>query len=257
MYALLPLLLLAAGSLRPAFADSSADSIYTGLLQRFVQDGLVNYAGLCQDRALADYCDNLAATRPEDLGSDAAAIAFWINVYNAFTLRLICDHYPLETINDLHWLKSLYISILIGKTIWDSYTFRIDGRDYTLNEVEHGILRARYRDNRIHGALVCASISCPPLRREAYRAGRLDEQLDDNMRVWCNDSSKNRYDPAANTLYLSKIFDWYAADFETAEHSLLDALQPYLPPDALSAMQPRQTDISICFLEYDWSLNEQ
>jgi hypothetical protein len=129
---------------------------------------------------------------------------------------------------------------------------RLKGGDVSLDDIEHGTLRADFREPRIHFALVCASRSCPSLRGEAYRAPDLGRQLDEQARAFLGDESKNRFDPAANTLYLSRIFDWFRADFEAVAPSLPAYVARY-------ANDPRvgQADVEVKFLEYDWSLNDQ
>lgn len=231
-------------------------AVFTTLLQHYVHEGRVDYAALRQDDRLDRYCAELGAVNPDSLGTAAEQMAFWINVYNAFTLKLICDNYPVESINDLHWLGSLYIATVFSKTVWDSYPVVINGKTLSLNTVEHDILRKRFKDYRIHAALVCASTSCPALRREAYEGGRLDEQLDDSMRLFCADTTKNRYDAVEKTLYLSKIFDWFEADFETEDATLLDTILPYFPAEVFAAVRQYGDEFATGFLPYDWSLNE-
>lgn len=239
---------------------AAADDQFTALLREHVRGGHVDYSRMKDDPRLTQVCDSLARVRPQTLVDSNSVKAFWINVYNAFTLKLICDNYPVESINDLHFLGSLYISVPLGLSVWDSYEFEIDGNEYTLNKVEHEILRKNYADFRIHAAVVCASVSCPPLRNEAYAAGRLDSQLDDNMRAWCADTNKNRYDAAAGTLYLSKIFDWYESDFGASRETMARAVLRYFPTPARNAVaaaaEARNNFPDIEFLDYDWSLNE-
>ncbi len=238
-------------------AATAADDLFTALLREHVRGGHVDYRRMKDDPRLPQVCDSLARVRPQQLVDSNAVKSYWVNVYNAFTLKLICDNYPVESINDLHFLGSLYISVPLGLSVWDSYEFEIDGSEYTLNKVEHEILRQRFADFRIHAAVVCASVSCPPLRNEAYAAARLDSQLDDNMRVWCADTNKNRYDAAAGVLYLSKIFDWYESDFGASREAMARAVLPYFPATARNAAaEARNGFPDIEFLDYDWSLNE-
>ena len=237
-------------------SSASADDLFSALLREHVHGGRVDYARMKDDPRLVQVCDSLARVQPLEFVDSNSVKSYWINVYNAFTLKLICDNYPVESINDLHFLGSLYISVPLGLSVWDSYEFLIDGREHTLNMVEHEILRARYADFRIHAAVVCASVSCPPLRSEAYDASRLDSQLDENMRAWCADTSKNRYDKNEGVLYLSKIFDWYESDFGASREAMVRAVLPYFPTPARNAVAAHNGLPDVEFLDYDWSLNE-
>src|SRR4029434_9265868 len=130
-------------------------------------------------------------------------IAFWINAYNAFTLRLILDHYPIASIRRIGWLP--------GAAFRERFIPMqgLKGETISLDDIENGTLRSAFREPRIHFALVCAARSCPPLRREAYRGADLDRQLDDQARIFLRDATKNRVDAATRTLYLSSIFKWF------------------------------------------------
>ncbi len=219
---LAPILLftrLAAAACAPVDHDHTA---WTTILGRFVRDGEVAYGRLERESAplLASYLDGLSGACADDYTrwSRAERLAFWINAYNAFTVKRIVDHYPIASIRKIGWLP----------------------------------LRADFREPRIHFALVCASRSCPMLRREAYRAADLDRQLDDQARTFLADPTKNRFDATTNTLHLSSIFTWFRPDFEAAAGSLPGYVGRYLS-------DPRATapGVRIEFLDYDWSLNDQ
>jgi hypothetical protein len=223
---------------------------WSAILERWVQDGGLDYGGLQHEgqAPLAAYLASLSGTCAEDYErwTHAQRIAFWINAYNAFTVRLILDHHPIASIRRIGWLpgaafreKFIPMQGLKGGTI-------------SLDEIEHGTLRSAFREPRIHFALVCASRSCPPLRREAYRGMDLDRQLDDQTRTFLRDPTKNRVDPTARTLYLSPIFKWFAGDFEAAAGSLPAYVAPYLGSDTTSV-----SDYRVEFLDYDWSLNDR
>lgn len=221
---------------------------WTAILQRRVANGAVDYATLQrEDRvALDSYLATLSGVCAQDYETwtKSAKIAFWINAYNAFTLKLILDHYPIASIRKIGWLP--------GAAFRESFIPMqgLKGGTISLNDIEHGTLRRAFDEPRIHFALVCASRSCPALRTEAYRAADLDAQLDDQARAFLNDGTKNRYDAATRTLYLSSIFDWFHEDFEAAAGSVPAFVARYLDakPDP---------DVRVEFLEYDWRLNDR
>lgn len=238
-------LIISSSGLAAVFNPSHA--LLDQVLKTYVKDARVDYAALkAHPRELDRYLDQVAAVREADFKgwSEPQQIAFLVNAYNAYTLRLILDHYPIKSIKDIGHFWS-------GP--WDQPVVHLFGKTMTLNNVEQGMLRKAYHEPRIHFALVCASIGCPPLRSEAYVASRLDEQLEDQVRRFLANRSKNRVDAADQTVYLSPIFKWYAADFEKKSGSVLAFLKPYwpaTPPAGYDAFKIRSTD-------YDWSLNEQ
>ncbi|MBW2395303.1 MAG: DUF547 domain-containing protein [Deltaproteobacteria bacterium] len=147
----------------------------------------------------------IEATDPVALQNAAARIAYWINVYNAFAIDVVVKGRPEESIRDLGSFFS---------PVWKKPAGRIAGRTYALQEIEHEILRPM-GDPRIHGAIVCASLSCPPLARTPYTADGLEGELQENLERWLRHPGKGvRLDAASNTLYVSRIFDWFESDFD-------------------------------------------
>jgi hypothetical protein len=236
-------------------AVTNPESLFGATLEDYVAGGRVDYRGLCDDDRLAQYIGYLARTDPAGIESENARLAFWINAYNAYTLKVICDNYPVESINDLHF-GGLAVGTVTRKTIWHKEFAVIGGETYSLNHIEHEIIRPVYDDPRAHFALVCAAKSCPPLRSEAYTGGRLDEQLDDQGRVFFADAEKNRFDAASKTAHLSKILDWYAGDFGDGREELLSFIARYLPPDIRDGILEAPADWRVKHTHYDWSLNE-
>ena len=194
-------------------------------------------------------------------------MAFWINVYNALTLKAIVDHYPIQS----SFLKSFVYprnSIRQIPGVWDKLTFSVMGRDMTLDEIEHRVLRARFNEPRIHMALVCAAKGCPPLRNEQYTAAKLERQLDDQTNRFLSNAKKFRIDRENKTVYLSPIFDWFGDDFiktyranrafqgySAKERAVLNFVSRYLgDPDR---MYLEKGGYSLSYLPYDWSLNEK
>ena len=247
--------LVAVASLTASANDSAAadfdpdHSAWTAVLAKYVRDGDVDYRGLAgEGRASFDaYLQSLQAASPSELTwSRDERIAFWINAYNAFTIRLVLDNYPLRSIRS--------IGLLPGAAFRKAFIpLGPGGEEISLDTIEHQILRAKFQDARVHFAIVCASKSCPALRSEAYRARDLAQQLDDAARRFLADPSKNRLDVASGTLHLSPILKWFREDFERDAGSLEAFVARYAGPHDAERM--RTTKMQLEFLDYDWSLN--
>jgi len=218
-----------------------------------------DYQGFLADRAvLGQYLRQLSSvTQPEfDRFTPAQQQAFLINAYNAFTVELILTRYP-----DLNTIKDLG-SLFSGP--WSKEWINLLGQIRSLDNIEHVMLRekGRYNEPRVHFAVNCASIGCPMLREEAFTATALDAQLEEQAQRFMADASRNRYDAKSKTLYLSKIFDWYAVDFEQGYQGI-DSLQTFarrhadqLTSDPTARAALRHEPVSIRFLSYDWHLND-
>ncbi len=223
------------------------DELWTTLVKKYVgTDGLVDYKGFIADKdKLQQYLDVLSANPPDKNWPDNDKIAYWLNAYNAFTIKLIVDHYPVKSIKDLGGKHQ----VIFINTPWDRKFFEIGGRTMTLNRIEHRILRREFREPRIHFALNCASLSCPELRREAYDGSRLDEQLTDQAKTFLNDKSRNEIN--AKTPKLSSIFDFYGKDItKWSGKSLIEFINQYAPVKIAA-------DAEIDYLDYNWNLNEK
>ncbi len=232
----------------PATMDHST---FTQVLETFVDaDGNVDYTRLkAEPDSLLHYLGDLAATSP-DAFSEAAQIAFWINAYNAYTLKLIIDKYPVSSI-----LRTVGIPIPKINMPWMKKIATVGGTVYTLDHIEHQILRKDYTEPRIHFAIVCASISCPQLRREAYFGEKLEAQLQDQTLQFLNDPTKNQINGGTDTIHLSKIFDWFKEDFL----GNAETVQPYLAQffDGEIKTKLSNNEYRIKYTDYDWGLNEQ
>ncbi len=215
---------------------------FTDVLRSHVRSGRVDYASIKKDARFAPYLASLSATKASELRG-AELKAFWINVYNAYTIKLVCDNFPLRSIRDL-----------AKGAVWDRAFITIDGTVYSLNDIENDILRP-LGDNRIHYALVCAARSCAPLRSEAYTAENLNEQLTEQARLFVNDTTKNTFNVSEKKAALSRVFEWYLQDFGTTYADLLTSLARYLPEDTRSTLQANARAWSVEWKEYDWSLN--
>ena len=218
--------------------------IWNGLLTKYVEDdGLVDYQGFISEKTtLEKYLDILSNNAPSDNWSDNEKLAYWINAYNAFTVKLIVDNYPLKSIKDLNPA----LSVPTVNTIWAKDWFKIGGEDFSLDRIEHKILRKEFEEPRIHFAVNCASFSCPVLRPEAYTASQIDTQLEEQARLFLNDTKRNTI--TADRIQVSKIFSWFGGDFKKGQ-SLVQFINRYTDVDI-------NDKAKVKFMKYDWSLND-
>ncbi len=214
----------------PAFSHSPFDA----LLKKHVSStGKVNYKGLKNDESkLNAYLNQLEGTPiGKDWGKNKK-MAYWINAYNAYTIKLILNNYPIASITKLH-----------GGKPWDVKWIKLDGRTLSLNNIENDILRPTYKDARIHFAVNCAAKSCPPLLNQAWTADNLNSNFEKQAKAFINNSKYNSI--SGDNAAVSKIFEWYAEDFGD--------LKNYLNKYASSKIAP---STQIKYKEYDWTLNE-
>ena len=220
-------------------------SKWTFLLKKHVQsDGMVDYQGFKSDKStLNAYLDDLSKNGPTGDWSKEQELAYWINVYNAFTVKAIIDHMPLKSILDIKpngyesiWKKPFIELNVQGKNVF-----------FSLDQIENEIIRKRFKEPRIHFALNCASFSCPPLRNEAFVAAKLNQQLEEQTRRFIEDSRRNTI--GSDQVVISKIFDWFRVDFES-RGTLIDFLNRY------SSVRIKQ-NAQIQYMNYDWSLNSK
>ncbi len=246
------LLLIGLGLTSPATARDAIDlDLYDRLLERHTREvsdvvgTRVDYRAISRSADWKKLSAELRAARPSRLDREGR-LAYWINAYNVFTIDLIVDHYPVESIRDI---GSFFFPV------WNEKVASIEGRDVSLGEIEHEILR-KMGEPRIHAAIVCASTSCPPLARRAFRAERLDEQLDAAMRRWLASPAKGvRIDRARETVHVSQIFDWFEEDFE-AGGGVLETIARHVPDEDAAWLRGPGRDARIRFLDYDWALND-
>jgi hypothetical protein len=232
--------------------------VYAQVLSTYVDDqGLVDYVQLQQNRqGLDQYLQAIANFSPAayDQLSEPEQIAFWLNAYNAITLKSIIDQTPLKA------------SIKDIPGVWKWRKHPVAGQSLTLDRIEHEILRQRFNEPRIHAALVCAANSCPPLRQEPYDGDRLEEQLQDQTQRFLNHPQGFRLDQANQKVYLSSIFQWFGQDWQKSfqpqqgfqgndpEKAVLNFIGNYLPPQEQAFLQNGEYQIQ--YFDYDWSLNQ-
>jgi len=209
-------------------------STWDQLLRKYVSaEGRVNYAGFKTDKAkLNTYLAHLRSNPVKKDWPKAEKMAYWINAYNAFTIKLIVDKYPVGSIMDLH----------DGK-VWDVKWIKLGDRIYSLNQIENDILRPVYKDARIHFAVNCAAKSCPPLLNRAWTADNLGRYFDQQAKAFINNGKYNKID--ASSVQISKIFEWYAGDFG----NMVEYLNKY------STIKINK-NAKVSYREYDWALNE-
>jgi len=219
------------------------------MLKRHVDSGTVDYRKWQKESAqlLQQWLDEVSRVDVEGL-PETVAIAFFLNLYNALTIRQVLKKYPIDTIRPK----------VLGVPNWPSFLaffkkeiYCLGDRALSLDNIEHNILRENYSEPRIHFALVCASTGCPLIRGNAYTPEKLDMQLEEDVRRFINNPEKVRYDAPSETLYCSKIFKWYESDFLTQAASIPAYIQKYADNVSLA------TDPSIEYLPYDWSLNQR
>jgi len=205
----------------------------------------VDYAALRDDPGWRRLVASLAASDPEALPSRQARLAFWINAYNVFAIDWIVREGPVESIRDLGNLLF---------PVWKKTAGRVGGREVSLDEIEHGILRPM-GEPRIHAAIVCASVSCPALRREPFRAEALDAQLDDQTRRFLADPRKGlRVERDAGRVRVSKVFDWFAKDFG-GDAGVVAFLVRHAPEAERPWLAEHADAGDLAYLPYDWEVN--
>ena len=233
--------------------DRIDHAAWNQLLQRYVdRNGLVDYkswkANASSERALDQYLALLSTANPKAAAKREAKLAYWINAYNAVTVRGILREYPTSSIRN-HTAK------IYGYNIWHDLKLYVANEAVSLDHIEHKILR-KMGEPRIHFAIVCASIGCPRLLNEAYVSDRLEEQLEANANDFFSRRQNFRHDVGSNRFYMSAILNWFGSDFGCDQKSQLRAIAKWLPSKpAKSAAAGGKVRVS--YLSYDWDLNEQ
>jgi len=246
-------------------------SNYDAVLKKFVnENAMVNYSKLKARRHQLDsFVTSLGnlSRQTYEKWNEKQKIALWLNAYNGLTLKAIIDNYPIKS----SWLKSRIWpknSIRQISGVWDEIKFNVMGKKLTLEHIEHEILRKKFDEPRIHMAMVCAAMGCPPLRGEPYQGDKLDEQLDDQTRQFLSNPEKFKINSRKDDLYLSEIFKWFSEDFVSKYYpgsnigrhdkemsAVLNFIASYLNGAKKKYVLAGKYDIE--YIDYDWSLNEQ
>ena len=227
----------------PSSARATVDhGLYAQLLKKHVVEPRVDYHGFKRDESLLDqYLDQLSAVRPASL-SPNEAMAFYINAYNAFTIKLILTKYP--DLNSIKELGSFFSSP------WDKKFIPLGGHRVSLDHIEHDILRPRFKDPRVHFAINCASKGCPPLRNTPYTGEELHRQLEEQTIAFINNPQQNFFKDG--TLFISKIFKWFKEDFN---HNPEAFVRQYARGELKRTLDRAPGGSKLSYLPYDWSLN--
>lgn len=221
-------------------AIQAQTSIFDSLLQKNVdKTGRVDYQSLKNNETLLDnYLAYIQNNEPTKDWSSNKKKAFWINTYNAYTIKIILNNYPLKSIRDIK---------IDGKTAWKIPFVKVGQKRYTLDQIEHKILRKKFNDPRIHVGINCASVSCPRLWNFAFTEDNIASSLDNLMKEFINNTTRNKI--SKNNLEISEIFNWFSKDF-IKNGTIISYLNTY-------AAIKISEKASIKYLTYDWSLNKK
>ena len=237
------------------FAQNFDYADYNQLLKKYVKGNQFDYQGLIEQKSiLLQFTDMLGEKSPDshpaEFPGESDKLAYWINAYNAYILKIIVENYPVESIKDINF---------IGFTVWLDKNL-IGGEEISFKSLEDDIIRERFGDPRIHFAINCASASCPPLAASAFFPLQLNQQLDERTKTFINNADNFFVDDENQTIYMSSIFDWYDDDFLTwlqekkgiKDPDLLDYIEIYLPDGIKQEWRSYDQE----FYDYDWSLND-
>ena len=241
-------LVLAIASAQIVSAATFNHSAFDQILKKYVNNsGLVDYNGIAKDTIFKAYMKSLESAKPEAMSHDGQ-LAFWINAYNAVTIDKVIRWKPRKSVRE-----TLIPGVWISTKFYTSRENTVAGRLVSQDDIED-ILRKQLKDPRIHFAIICASSGCPQMPRFAYTEANVQMKLEEETRIYLNSKRGTRIDAAENTLFISKIFDWYAGDFESKYGSVLAFIKPYLDQRTLQFLEKNP---QIAYIDYDWALNAQ
>ena len=232
-----------------AYAYTFDHSKFDQILKQYVNDkGLVDYNGIAKDPRFSEYMASLKTAQTDKMTRDGR-LAFWIDAYNAVTIDKVIKWKPKKSVRE-----TPIPGVWTSTKFFTSRENIVAGRKLSQDDIENDILRKKFKDPRIHFAIICASLGCPPLPRFAYTAENVQTKLDEETRKYINSPRGTRIDRANNTLFLSKLFDWYAADFKAKSGSVMNFIRPYLAPETLEFLKQNP---KIKYIYYNWALNAQ
>lgn len=218
--------------------------LFTQVLQEHVHKGRIDYAKLkANPETFEKYLDQLATAEPDKMAYNEQ-MSFWINAYNALVIKGVIDHYPIKSVKKVKWFNGFFSRL----------KFQVAGETYSLDNIEHDIIRKEFVDPRIHFALICASIGCPLIENTSFQPETVEERLDSVTLKFVTNPEKVRLDRDKRRVYLSKIFKWYKKDFTEGYEGVADFLSDYLSPEDAEFVAAK--DVKFHYLDYDWNLND-
>ncbi|MBT8370063.1 MAG: DUF547 domain-containing protein [Deltaproteobacteria bacterium] len=244
---ILTILLMTNGHTLAAQAADFDHSKFDRILKTYVDNqGRVDYNGIAGDNTFHEYMKSLENAKVDSLSQDGQ-LAFWINAYNAVTIDKVIKWKPKKSVRE-----TLIPGVWTGTKFFTSRQHTVAAQSVSQDDIEHEILRKRFQDPRIHFAIICASSGCPLLPQFAYTAENVQMKLEEETRQYLNSERGLRIDYMKNTIQLSKLFDWFAGDFESKSGSVINFIKPYLDEKAMAFLDrnPKKS-----YLEYDWALN--
>ena len=232
----------------PAAQTADFDhSKFDHILKTYVDaEGRVDYNGIAADNTFREYMKSLENAKADDLSRDGQ-LAFWINAYNAVTIDKVIKWKPKKSVRE-----TFVPGVWTGTKFFTSQQHTVAGQRLSQDDIEHEILRKRFKDPRIHFAIICASSGCPLLPQIAYTAENVQSRLEEETRKYLHSDRGLQIDYVENTMKLSKLFDWFAGDFESKAGSVTNFIKPYLDEKAVAFLD-RMPKTS--YIPYDWALN--
>jgi hypothetical protein len=230
-------------------AEDFDHSKFDQILKTYVDtEGRVDYNGIAVDKMFNGYIRSLETAMADALSRDGQ-LAFWINAYNAVTIDKVIKWKPKKSVRE-----TVLPGVWTGTKFFRSREHTVAGQRLSQDDIEHEILRKRFQDPRIHFAIVCASSGCPPLPQVAYTAENVQARLEDETREYLHSKRGIQIDYVENTIMLSKLFDWFAGDFESKSGSVVNFIKPYLDDKAMAFLdrKPKKS-----YIKYDWALNSK
>jgi hypothetical protein len=232
-----------------SFAATFDHSQFDLILKEYVDDkGLIDYNGIAKDPRFHEYIESLKTAKVEELSREGQ-LAFWLNAYNAITIDKVIKWKPKKSVRE-----TIIPGVWISTKFYTSRENIVAGRMMSPDDIENDKLRKGFQDPRIHFAIICASSSCPPMPHFAYTEEKVQAQLESETKKYINSPRGTRIDRADNTLYISKIFDWFKDDFIFKAGSVMEFIKPYLKEETLTFLKGNP---KIDYIQYDWALNAQ
>ena len=231
------------------FANDFDHSKFEQVLKSYVDEkGLVDYNGIGKNQQFSEYLQSLQSAKVEELSRNDQ-LAFWINAYNAVTIDKVIKKKPKKSVRE-----TFVPGVWTSTKFFTSPQHIVANRRLSQDDIEHEILRKKFKDPRIHFAIICASRGCPPLPRVAYTEANVQTRLEEETKSYLNSNRGTRIDRSTKTLYVSKLFDWFSEDFIQESGSTVAFMRPYLDEEVLYFLDGKP---KISYLKYDWALNAQ